>query len=125
MLIAVVLFLGGLCRSMQFTSLTTLAFADIPPEKLTGANTFLSTVSQMTMGMGIGVGAVILHLAALLHRGGATALTTADFRLAFLFVGIIALVAIVDCFKLEPDAGAIVSGHHSGGSPCPAQSSSD
>jgi hypothetical protein len=111
MLIAVILFLGGLCRSMQFTSLTTLAFADIPTEKMTRANTFLSAVQQMSMGMGVGVGAVVLHGAALLH-GRATTLMVADFHLAFFLVGAIALVGIADCFKLEPEAGAIVSGHH-------------
>jgi MFS family permease len=140
MLIAAVLFLGGLCRSMQFTSLTTLAFADIPSEKLTRANTFLSTVSQMSMGMGVGVGAVILHVAALVHGRAATAagvptthaltrsgvdLTVADFHLAFLLVGAIALVAIADCFKLERDAGTVVSGHQPGGLPCAQQSGSN
>ena len=125
MLIAAVLFLGGLCRSMQFTSLTTLAFADIPTEKMTRANTFLSTVQQMTMGMGVGVGAVLLHLAALLHGRHASALAVADFHLAFFLVGVIALLAIVDCFKLEPDAGSIVSGHQSGGAPCARQSSTN
>jgi EmrB/QacA subfamily drug resistance transporter len=140
MLIAAVLFLGGLCRSMQFTSLTTLAFADIPSEKLTRANTFLSTVSQMSMGMGVGVGAVILHVAALVHGRAATAagvptthaltrsgvdLTVADFHLAFLLVGAIALVAIADCFKLERDAGTVVSGHQPGGLPYAQQSGSN
>ena len=125
MLIAAVLFLGGLCRSMQFTSLTTLAFADIPTEKMTRANTFLSTVQQMTMGMGVGVGAVLLHLAALLHGRHASALAVADFHLAFFLVGVIALLAIVDCFKLEPDAGSIVSGHQSGGAPYARQPSSN
>ncbi len=88
MLIAAILFLGGLCRSMQFTSLTTLAFADIPAEKMTRANTFLSTVTQMSMGMGVGVGAVVLHLSALLHGRAATALKVADFHLAFFLVGV-------------------------------------
>jgi hypothetical protein len=109
---------------MQFTSLTTLAFADIPDEKITRTNTFLSTVTQMSMGMGVGVGAVVLHLSALLHGRAATALKVADFHLAFFLVGIIALAAIADCFKLEPDAGAIVSGHQSGGSSFARQPSS-
>jgi hypothetical protein len=63
------------------------------------------------------VGAVILHLAALLRGGAASVLTVVDFHRAFLLVGVIALAAIVDCFKLELDAGAVVSGHRSGGSP--------
>ena len=91
---------------MQFTSLTTLAFADIPTEKMTRANTFLSTVQQMTMGMGVGVGAVLLHLAALLHGRHASALAVADFH-------------------LELDAGSMVSGHQSGGAPYARQPSSN
>ena len=125
MLIAIVLFLGGLCRSMQFTSLTTLAFADISAEKITRTNTFLSTVTQMSMGMGVGAGAVVLHLAALLHGRAATTLTVADFHLAFFLVGAIALVAIVDCFKLEANAGVIVSGHRIGNSAGVEQPTSD
>ncbi len=125
MLIAAVLFLGGLCRSMQFTSLTTLAFADIPPEKLTRANTFLSTVTQMSMGMGVGVGAVTLHLAALMRHNSATTLGVGDFHLAFLLISAVALGGIADCFKLEPDAGAIVSGHRSAGPQLAGQSSSN
>jgi len=110
---------------MQFTSLTTLAFADIPSEKMTRANTFLSTVQQMTMGMGIGVGAVVLHLAALLHGRTATVLTVADFHLAFFLIGAIALVGIVDCFKLERNAGTVVSGHQPGSLPYAQQSGSN
>jgi EmrB/QacA subfamily drug resistance transporter len=114
LLIAVVLFLGGLCRSMQFTSLSTLAFADVPSEKISRANTFFSTATQMSFGMGIGVGAVALHAAALLHGTAPTNLTVSEFHLAFFLIGGIALVGIVDCFKLAPDAGAIVSGRQTG-----------
>ena len=125
MLIAAVLFLGGLCRSMQFTSLNTLAFADIPSEGMTRANTFLSAVAQMSMGMGVGVGAVALQAAALIRGRAPTVLTVADFHLAFFLVGAIALVAIADCVKLQRDAGAIVSGHQSGSSSYAQQPSSD
>jgi hypothetical protein len=38
-------------RSMQYTSLTTLAFADIPRERMTAANSLYSTIQQMSSGM--------------------------------------------------------------------------
>ena len=47
-----VLFVGGLCRSMQFTCLNTLQFADIPAAEMSGASTFSSMVQQMAMGLG-------------------------------------------------------------------------
>ncbi len=110
-LMAAVLFFSGLCRSMQFTSLNSLAFADVPAERMTGANTFASTMMQMTMGMGIGVGAVALHMAALVHGRDTTALQVGDFHLAFFLIAAIALTAVLDFFKLDRNAGSIVSGH--------------
>jgi MFS family permease len=106
-----ILFFGGLCRSMQFTSLNTIGFADVAPENMSGATTFSSTVQQLTMGMGVAVGAVALRLAALLRPSHEPVLAAIDFRLAFVFVGVIALLGVVDCFALVPDAGSEVSGH--------------
>jgi hypothetical protein len=110
-LIAAILFFGGLCRSMQFTSLNTLGFADIPSGQMSAATTFASMVQQMTMGMGVAVGAIALRVAALLRHDSATNPTIPDFHLAFVLVGLIALVSVLDFVKLDPAAGAVVSGH--------------
>ena len=50
-LIAAILFFGGLCRSMQFTSLSTVAFADIPQSQMSSASTLSSMIQQMTIGI--------------------------------------------------------------------------
>jgi EmrB/QacA subfamily drug resistance transporter len=105
-----ILFVGGLCRSMQFTSLITLGFADVEPEQMSGATTFSSTVQQLTMGMGVAVGAVVLRLAAMLRAPGGELVSVSDFRLAFVIVGCIAVLGVLDCFSLEANAGAEVSG---------------
>jgi hypothetical protein len=107
--IVAVLFAGGLFRSMQFTALNTLNFADVPPLLMTGANTLASMAGQMPMGMGVAFGAIGLRLAPLLHAGHGAVLT--DSHIAFVFAGLAALGATVDCFGLNPDAGAEVSGH--------------
>ena len=52
-IIVLVLFTAGLFRSLQFSSLTTLAFTDTPAAQTTAANTLYSTVQQMSTGMGI------------------------------------------------------------------------
>ncbi|NKJ04578.1 MULTISPECIES: DHA2 family efflux MFS transporter permease subunit [Rhizobium] len=105
-LVVPVLFIGGMCRSMHFTALNTIAFADIPPQKMTGANTLFSTVFQLTMGMGIAVGAIGIRIgqavSAPLGVGGIVAI---EFRLAFVLLGIIALFAVLDCLPLDRRAG--------------------
>jgi EmrB/QacA subfamily drug resistance transporter len=109
--IVALLFLHGLSRSMQFTSLATLAFVDVPKPLMSSASSFLSVVVQMGMGMGVAAGAVALRVAAWMRseRTGVPSLT--DFHVAFALVSIIALVAVLDCFGLERHAGAEVSGH--------------
>lgn len=109
---AVVLFASGLSRSLQFTAVNTLAFADVPKPQMSGASTLSSTLSQMTMGMGVALGAIALRLAAWLHGHETQSVTPADFSIAFLLVAAVGLVAIIDVFGLERDAGAHVSGHH-------------
>ena len=105
------LFFNGLFRSMQFTSLNTLAFADIPKPLLSPATSLYSMVTQMTMGMGVAVGAIFLRLGALLHPHASKAPVLADFRFAFILVSIVIALGTLDCLGLAPDAGAEVSGH--------------
>jgi EmrB/QacA subfamily drug resistance transporter len=112
LLIGFILFIGGLCRSMQFTCLNAMAFADIPPARMSRSTTLSSTVQQMTLAVGVAFGAIMLRMTSFL--GGASAQskpTILDFRITFALVGLVALAAIIDCFKLTPDAGSEVSGH--------------
>jgi EmrB/QacA subfamily drug resistance transporter len=109
--IVTVLFISGLARSLQFTAINTLSFADVPKAQMSGASTLSSTLSQMTMGMGVAFGAIALRVAAWLHGHDGQSVTAADFSLAFLFVAALGVVAIFDVVKLDRHAGAHVSGH--------------
>ena len=111
LLIVVVLFLHGLSRSMQFTSLATIAFVDIPKPLMSSATSFSAVVTQMAMGMGVAVGAVALRAAAWMRGQTAAIPSLMDFHIAFGLVSVIALLAVLDCFTLESHAGAEVSGH--------------
>ncbi|MEM5386179.1 MFS transporter [Paraburkholderia phymatum] len=110
-LTSIVLFASGLSRSLQFTAVNTLSFADVPKPQMNGASTLSSTLTQMTMGMGVALGAIAMRLAAWLHGHDARSVTAADFSVAFLLVAVVGLFAILDVFGLERDAGAHVSGH--------------
>jgi hypothetical protein len=78
---------------------------------MSAATTFASMVQQMTMGMGVAVGAIALRIAALLRHGSASNPTIPDFHLAFVIIGLVALVSVLDFLKLDTGAGAVVSGH--------------
>jgi EmrB/QacA subfamily drug resistance transporter len=110
-LVVALLFVHGLSRSMQFTCLSTLAFVDVPKPLMSSASSFLSVVTQLGMGMGVAVGAVALRFAGWMRaeRTGLPSLT--DFHIAFALVSIFSVIAVLDCFGLEPYAGAEVSGH--------------
>lgn len=102
----VVVFVYGLSRSMQFSTLATLAFADVPPKQTSAASTLSSAAQQMTIGMGIAFGAMSLRLASLL-RGDAsgTHYVMADFRWAFLAAGVLALLTLPGYARMAANAG--------------------
>ena len=109
--IVLILFLNGLSRSMQFTAVGTLAFADISKPDMSYATSFFSMITQMSMGMGVAVGAIALRIAGSITGNSVGAPTTKEFHIAFLLVAVLCVIATLDCFILEPDAGAAVSGH--------------
>ena len=52
------LLIGGFFRSLQFTSVNALAFADVPHEKMSRATTLTSVAQQLSLSIGISVGAI-------------------------------------------------------------------
>jgi EmrB/QacA subfamily drug resistance transporter len=111
LLIALILFLHGASRSMEFSCITTLAYTEIPPERMSRANGFLSAIMQLSLGMGIAVGAITLRLAAHAHGHSAALPQLRDFHTAIFAVAILALGPVVDALGLPHDAGATTSGH--------------
>jgi EmrB/QacA subfamily drug resistance transporter len=109
--IVLILFVHGAFRSMEFTCMTTLAYTEISSEKMSRANGFLSAVMQLSMGLGVAVGAITLRLVA--HARGHSAVTPQlrDFHIAILCIALLALGPVFDSLGLSPDAGATTSGH--------------
>jgi hypothetical protein len=110
-IVLLILFVNGLSRSMQFTAVGTLAFADIAKPDMSSATSFFSMITQMSMGMGVAVGAIALRVAGFMDGNAMGAPTTKEFHIAFLLVAVLSVLATLDCFILAPDAGATVSGH--------------
>jgi EmrB/QacA subfamily drug resistance transporter len=103
--VAALLFFSGLVRSMQFTALNTIGFADVPQAQMRDATTVFSVLQQMNAGMGIGVGALALAIAQTLHGAHAGAAGAADFHLAFWLITALAALGVVDSVLLPRSAG--------------------
>jgi EmrB/QacA subfamily drug resistance transporter len=110
-LIIAILFFHGACRSMEFTCMTTLAYTEIPPHRMSRANGFLSAIMQLSMGMGVAVGAITLRLVAHANGHSAALPQLRDFHMAILFISVLALGPVFDGLGLASDAGIATSGH--------------
>ena len=64
----VLLFLGGLSRSMQFTGISSLAFAEVPSQEMSSANTLFSTSLQLASGLGVTMGALSIRMGSILSE---------------------------------------------------------
>jgi EmrB/QacA subfamily drug resistance transporter len=102
-----VLFAAGMTRSMHFTSMATLAFADIPEHVRPGATTLAAMAQQAAGAVGVAVGALALGIAQTLRAE--PHLSLGDFQVAlFASAGLMA-VAVLLALRLPADAGAELS----------------
>ena len=102
------LLLGGFFRSLEFTALNAIGYADISLAKMSRATSFSSVSQQMSQTVGIAAGAAALETVQFFY--GDAQLTARDFGPAFLFVALISTASILVFARLSPDAGAEVSG---------------
>ncbi len=104
----VVLALGGLFRSMQFTALNTLAFADTTRAQLSAATSFYGTAQQLAPALGVVLATASLEIARSIS--GDAVLRPADFTAAFLVAAAVVLSSIPFALGLAKDVGSEVSG---------------
>ena len=102
------LLVGGFFRSLQFTALNAIGYADIPQRLMSRASSLASMFQQLAQSLGVGLAAMLIHYT-LAWRHSAK-LTAADITPAFAIVAALSLVAIFFFVALPSDAGAEVSG---------------
>ncbi|HEY0293996.1 MAG TPA: MFS transporter, partial [Bordetella sp.] len=103
-LMILILLMGGFFRSLQFTGVNTLTYADVTQESMSRASSFAAMAQQLGISLGVGVAAVTLH-ASMVLRGG-TALATPDILVGFLVVGVLCMLSILSFLRLPALAGA-------------------
>jgi EmrB/QacA subfamily drug resistance transporter len=111
MLIFVLLLIGGFFQSFQFTATQAIVYADIEHQKMSTASSVASMAQQLSRGFGIAFAAGLLNLS--LAWRGTGDLTLFDLQVAFAAAATFALLSILFCWPLAPDAAAEVSGHRS------------
>lgn len=103
-LIASVLFVGGLSRSMQFTCYNAIGFADVSKAHMSEASALFSMFFQLAMGVGVTLAALLLRVSMSVQNHELHA-QTSDFRVAFLGVAVLGLFGLIDVFRLPMHAG--------------------
>ncbi len=107
-MILLVLLSGGFFRSLEFTALNALSYADIDPPRMSRATSFASVSQQMSGAVGVAAAAVCIQL--IQFGFGDGALIARDLSLAFVLVAAISSCSVLIFARLKPDAGAAVSG---------------
>jgi len=100
-----VLLMTGFLRSVQFTAYNSIAYAEVPPARMSAATTLYSALQQISLTVGIPLTAGVLHLV----RAGVVP-QPRDFGAAFMVVAAISLLAAPASLFLPKGAGAEMSG---------------
>jgi MFS family permease len=109
LLMVLVLLIGGCFRSLQFTSLNAISYADVDKQRLSQATSMASVAQQLSIGMGVVLAGFALQMSNEI-QGHAT-LVAQDFWPAFLVVGAVAACALLMLRQLPHNAGAEMAGH--------------
>jgi MFS family permease len=104
----VTLLLAGMTRSMHFTTVSALTFADIAPAERAGASTLSAMGQQLASTLGVALAALALALSQ--HWRAARAPALVDFQHALWAAAAVMLIATFWTLRLPRDVGAEVSG---------------
>ena len=99
-----VLMVGGFFRSLEFTSLNTIAYADVDNRRMSRATSLVAVSQQVSISAGVAIGALAVDLT--LWARGTSVITAADFQPAFIAIAVIAGCAFFVFARMPADAGA-------------------
>src|SRR6266404_2199082 len=108
LLIMIILVGGGFFRSLQFTAINTVAYAEVEPGQMSRATTLVSVNQQLAISAGVAVGAFSVEATMMLRH--VSELSAAEFPPAFIVVAIISVVSAYFFWQMPDDAGHEISG---------------
>jgi len=108
LLIMIILVVGGFFRSLQFTAINTVAYAEVEPGQMSRATTLVSVNQQLAVSAGVAVGAASVESTMLWRH--VQELDASVFAPAFLVVSIISALSAWFFWQMPDDAGHEISG---------------
>jgi len=102
--IAAVLLVGGFFRSLQFTCLNSMAYAEVEQARMSLATSLFSVAQQVSLAAGVAVAAAVIEMQRAMRPGDA--ILAGDFVAAFATVAALSIAAIAFYARLPADAGA-------------------
>jgi EmrB/QacA subfamily drug resistance transporter len=108
LLIMIILVVGGFFRSLQFTAINTVAYAEVEAAQMSRATTLVSVNQQLAISAGVAVGAFSVESTQLMRH--VQTLSADDFAPAFVVVSIISAVSAWFFWQMPDDAGHEISG---------------
>jgi EmrB/QacA subfamily drug resistance transporter len=108
LLIMIILVVGGFFRSLQFTAINTVAYAEVEPAQMSRATTLVSVNQQLAVSAGVAVGAFSVESTMLIRH--VSELSAAEFAPAFIVVAIISAISAYFFYQMPDDAGHEISG---------------
>jgi MFS family permease len=107
-LMIAVLLVGGFFRSLQFTSINAMAYAEVRPERMSRATSLAAAGQQLSLSTGVALGAAVVEL--VFEIKSAPTIDATDFPLAFLIVAAISASSALLFWQLPEHAGAELAG---------------
>lgn len=101
-----VVFLGGVARALEFTSITTLAFADTTSEEMSHATALTQMAQRISLGSGVALAAILLRS----FSADSPQLTNFAFSVSFLIVAFVSALSCFSFLALPEGAGDTLTG---------------
>jgi EmrB/QacA subfamily drug resistance transporter len=108
LIVMATLFVSGCCRSLQFTSLNAISFADVDSARMGQASSLSGMLQQLSLSLGVAIGGYSLEIFGAL--GGRPATDVRNFYWAFVVVGLISASSAYWAWRLPRHAGAEMAG---------------
>jgi len=102
--IGAVILVGGFFRALQFSSVNSLAFADLENKQMSQGTSITSVAQQLSIAAGVAIAALALD--ATRYARGDIGIVFEDFAPAFILVGVIAMTSALFFIWLPKNAGA-------------------
>jgi hypothetical protein len=100
---------SGVARSVGMSGYVSIAFSEVPAERMSAANALQSTAQTLAAGLGVAVGAIAVRagdpIASALSIGNAPRYA---YLVGFILIALLTLGATAQAARIDPSVGAAV-----------------